>query len=202
MIDTINTVLFWICFYVLLWNGYFLLFNKGIPNITTAPAIRRKIVEILREDCASQGNGSYNVIDLGAGNGSLTRSIARGLPQAQVTGIDICSIANFKARMMMRLSGLRNLEHKRADFYDCDISKADAVVMFLLGSLMGRIREKLESDLKDGTLVISNKFPVGGDWVPLAEIDVRTLYPHQKKLFIYRKGMVDKRDANDHLMPS
>lgn len=186
--DTINDILFWVCLYVLLWNAYFLVFNRGIPNINTAPAIRKKAAALLKEDFKRRGKDTYTVIDLGSGNGNFSRHIARAMPQARVIGIDIDRIAHFRANLARRLCGLKNLEYRRGDFYEQDLSGADAVVLFLLGTLMGRIRPKLERDLKDGALVISNKFAIGGDWVPVDVLEVKTLYPHQKKVFVYRKG--------------
>ena len=87
---------------------------------------------------------------------------------------------------MKRLAGLENLEYRNEDFRTSEVLKeADAVCMFLLGTLMKSIREALEAHLKEGTFVSSNKFPVGGDWVPEDIIDVDTLYPHQKTLYLY-----------------
>lgn len=187
-VQLVSDILFWICLYVLLWNAYFLVFNRGIPNINTAPAIRKKAIELLKEDFRRSGKSTYTVIDLGSGNGNFSRHIAREMPQARVIGIDVDRIAHLRAELARKLSGLKNLEYRRSDFYEQNLSEADAVVMFLLGTLMGRIRPKLEQDLKDGTLVISNKFAVGGTWEPHAVLEVKTLYPHQKKLFVYRKG--------------
>lgn len=185
--DLLNAVLFWLCLWVLFLNAYFLLFNRGIPNIRTAPAIRRRMVELLREDCRRRSLDPYTIIDLGSGNGSLTRYIAKHMPEARVIGIEISSLAILRSNIMKRLGKTENLSYEKSDFFASDLSRADAVVFYLLGSIMGKIRNKLDQDLKDGTLVLSNRFEIGGSWIPEAQAEIPSLYFHQKKLFVYKK---------------
>ncbi len=186
-INTFNNILFWLLLYVLLWNGYILLFNRGVPNIRTAPAIRKKIISLLKDDAQKSGKTPYTIVDLGAGNGKFTRQIARALPQARVVGVETDNIAFRWAAFFKKLSGLNNLEYQKMDFYDFDLSIADAVVLYLTIYDMGRIGEKLNRDLKKGTLVTSNRFQLGDGRTQVESGDVRTLYPHQKTLHIYRK---------------
>lgn len=185
--DIVNPILLTVGLTLWVWNGYILIFNKGIPNIKTAPAIRKKFIELIRADMAAKGKDDYTIIDMGCGNGTFSVQLARSIPEAQVIGLEISKLAFAHAELKRKKSGLPNLEFRNVDFYDADMTQADAVVMFLLGTLMKRIRAKLESDLKPGTLVLSNKFRVGGEWVPDAELDVKTLMPHQKTVFIYTK---------------
>lgn len=187
MIDFIvNDILRWVCLYVLLWNAYILLFNKGIPNIRTAPAIRKRIIGLLHEEAAANGE-PLTIIDLGSGNGKFTREIARSLPQSQVIGLEISKLAFEWALFFKRLARLENLEYYRQDFYSYDFSKADAVVMYLTIYQMESMGKKLHEDLKNGALVTSNRFPLGDGWTPVETVKVWTLYPHQKKFHIYRK---------------
>ena len=48
--DTVNSILAPLLLFMLIWQAYILIFNKGVPNIRTAPAIRRKIIEILQKE--------------------------------------------------------------------------------------------------------------------------------------------------------
>ncbi|MCF8495888.1 MAG: class I SAM-dependent methyltransferase [Alphaproteobacteria bacterium] len=186
--DLLNTILIWVFVWLWLWNAYILVFNKGVPNIRTAPAIRNKILEILQKDYEARGAPPYTVIDLGSGNGWLTRKIARALPEVRVIGIEISGLAWRWSMIFRKISGLRNLTYIRQDFLTCDLGEADAVVLFLTAYDMGRVGTKLNRDLKPGTLVISNKFALGDGWRTDSSLDVKTLYPHQKKLHIYYKA--------------
>lgn len=185
--ELINEILHWVCLYVLLWYGYILLVNKGAPNITTAPAIRKKIIEILKQDAENSGKTPYNIVDMGSGNGAFVRQIAQAIPQAEVTGIDVDPIAHFRACLSKKLGRIGNVHFKRMNFYDYDLSNTNAVVLFQLGSEMPDLRKKFAKELPAGAILTVNRFPLQGEWEPVEKIDVSTLAPNQKELYIYRK---------------
>ncbi len=185
----INDILFWLCWFVLMWNGYFLLVNKGVPNIRTAPAMRRRIVELLKEDMAARPEvRPYIVYDMGSGNGLFTRQMAKELPEAKVVGLEFSAPAFHCAEAMRKRCGLDNLSYINGDFFEHDVSDAAAVVMYLTIYEMGRMGEKLKEELKPGTLVTSNRFKLGAGWEPKDVLEIKTFYPHQKYLNVYRKG--------------
>ncbi len=170
---------------MLLWNGYYLLFNRGIPNIKTSKAIREKTVALFNK--RSKNNEDFTIYDLGSGYGKMSRDLAHALPDAQIIGVEVNYLTYIIACAMQKICGLKNLKYIRRDFKDVDLSNADGIYMFLLGTLMKGIREKLEQDLKTGTFVCSNKFKVGGNWAELKTIDVSTLAPNQGVLFVYER---------------
>lgn len=185
-----NSILFWLALGGLMVDGYFVLFHRGIPNIRTAPAIRRAIIERLRQDfsrrSASLGR-PYTIVDLGSGNGLFTREIAAALPQARVIGVEIARQSVAWANWMKTRAGLANLEYRTQDFLKFDFDEADAVVMFLLPAVLTDLGQRLRVQTRPGTLITSNKFPLGAGWTPQERTRVRTLYLHQGNLFVYRK---------------
>jgi SAM-dependent methyltransferase len=187
LINILYHASFWFLLLMLVWQAYNLIFNRGVPNIRTAPAIRKKIIEILKADCAVRGKKPYTIIDLGSGNGLLTREIARAIPDARVIGIEISAPQAAWALLQKEKQKLDNLSYERADFLVGDLSQADAVVFYLVATLMESVGKKLHTDCKPGTLVISNRFRLGDGWRTDQVIEVKTLYPHQKKVNVYRR---------------
>lgn len=184
----VDNVLRWIFLFVLLWDAYALIFNKGIPNIRTAPAIRKKIIDILKKESASHSSPTpFTIIDMGSGNGKFTREIARALPNAKVIGLEISKPALSWSNFLKKLSNLQNLEYVDQDFFSYHLGHADAVVMYLTIFQMESIGKKLHDELKSGTLVTSNRFFLGDGWQPEESITVKTLYPHQKTFHVYHK---------------
>ena len=184
MLDQINTILFWIFSFVLFLQAYILIFNRGIPNIRTAPAVRKNIIRLLKNHYAEcRHKEIYKIYDLGAGHGDLSRKIAEKFPQADVTGIEISALAAKRAEQKSRHQD--NLSIIKTDFMTTDLSKANAIVLFLIDTMMPPLRKKLRKELRPGTLIISNKFPLGGGWKPKQKIDVKTLYINQKTLYVY-----------------
>lgn len=194
-LDILNEILFWILWYLLLWNAWILLFNKGVPNIKTAPAIRKKIIDIVSQRAAPPGaslhtptDRPYTIIELGAGNGIFSREIARAMPDARIVSFEISRLAYARCRLARRLTGLNNIEYVRDDFFTHDLSVADAVIFYLTIYEMARLGEKLRAELKPGALVISNRFALKAGWEPERAIDVPTPHPHQKTFYVYTKA--------------
>jgi SAM-dependent methyltransferase len=187
MHETINNYLFWIGTFFLTWYAYILIFHRGVPNIGTAPAIQKKIAEIVKEHYEQSGKKDYLVIDLGSGEGGLTRSLARALPGARVIGIEFTPQSFATANFWKRHFKLDNLEYIKGDFFDYDFAQADAIVFYQSIYYMERLGQKLNKEAKKGTLVVSNKFTLGDGWKPEATVNVKTLYLHQRKVNVYRK---------------
>ncbi|MFY9287673.1 MAG: class I SAM-dependent methyltransferase [Alphaproteobacteria bacterium] len=188
-LPAINNILFWVLATLLIIDAYFVIFHGGIPNIRTAPAIRKKIIELLKEDFEAKKKSNYTIVDVGSGNGLFTREIARALPDAKVVGIELARQSVFWSNCLKRIMGLTNLEYRRMNFLSFHFGEADAVTMYLLPSVMVLLGKKLNEEARPDTLITSNKFPLGDGWEPQQVLDVNTLYIHQKKLFIYRKKL-------------
>jgi SAM-dependent methyltransferase len=192
----INDTLFWVLLFFLLWNGYILLFNRGVPNIRTAPAARKTIIGLLKQDMAKlKGGKPYRIVDMGSGNGLFSRYIARNIKDAQVMGVEIATKSYLWSLMMKRLFNIENLEYHKSDFFEFDVSEVDAVVMYLSAYEMGRMGEKLDKELKSGAMVISNRFKLGSGWEVEDSVDIgkmdflqKFLHPFQKNVHLYHKS--------------
>lgn len=182
--EIFKAILFCTAAYLLLWNVYILIFNKGVPNIRTAPAIRRRIIDVLKSDMAKKAKDKYIIYDMGSGNGLLTREIAKAIPAATVIGVEASRQCIDWSEKMKAAQNIPNLAYRRADFFEHDFGDADAVVVFLSVYEMGRVGEKLMKNLKPGTLVTSNRFPLHG-WEVEEKVKVFTLYPFQKYFHVY-----------------
>ncbi|MDD3287378.1 MAG: methyltransferase domain-containing protein [Alphaproteobacteria bacterium] len=184
----VNVVLFWTFMFLLALQAYNILFHKDVPNIRTAPAIRKKIIDLLKTDFEARKISPYTIVDLGSGNGLFTREIAQALPQARVIGIEITRQSVMWSNWRKRRAKINNLEYRRMDFLLYDFSEADAVVMYLVPRFMNSLGKKLHEEAKSGTLITSNKFSLGDGWVPEETMRIKTLYFHQGELRVYRKA--------------
>ena len=108
------------------------------------------------------------VYDLGCGDGRIVISAAK-LYGAHGVGIDINPERIEEARVNARKAGVEALTRfELNDVFDADIRAATVVTLYLLPDLNLRLRPKLLQDLKPGTRVVSNSFPMG-DWKPEKE---------------------------------
>ncbi len=162
-----------------------LFFKGGVPVLASGLFERRAMIRILKQAAKESGARPFRVADLGSAGGALCRSIGRAIPEAEVTGVELCAGPHNWARQMQRLFGPKNVMFVRGDLLAHDCSGADAVVMFLSSGLTLRAGEKLARELKPGALVLANEFPLGGGWEPVEVIRLRT--PFLAKLHVYRR---------------
>ena len=182
----VNKVLFWLLAGLLALETYNLLLHGAVPNLRTAPAVRRRLIELLRQDCAARGLTSYTIVDLGSGNGLLTREIARALPAATVIGLEIARPSLAWSNFMRRRQGLTNLSYRRQNVLTYDFAGADAVVMYLIPELLGTLGERLHATARPGTLILNNTFKLGDGWQPVDVLHIKPARIPQGKLFVYR----------------
>lgn len=160
-------------------------FRTGVPTIASFPPSRRKMIEVLTQHSNAHNETTpFTIIDLGSGNGQLANKIARALPKAKVTGIEISFVPWVISTLRQLVFGPRNLKFLRVDFWPYDCSKTDAVVVYLTGQIMERVSQKLRAELKPGALVITNEIPLQGDW-EAKEIIETGLF--NMKIYVYQQ---------------
>lgn len=154
--------------------------RTGVPTITSLPAVRKKMIEILKAEGASK------ILDLGAGTGKLGLEIGRALPDVSVSGVELSIVPYYLSRLRAIIwgacFGVKNVAFKRADFWPYDVSDVDAVVVYINAHIRDRMAQKLKDELSKGTLVMSNETHLEG-WTPIATHEVGLL---KTKLVVYR----------------
>lgn len=100
-------------------------------------------------------------VDLGAGDGRIVIAMAQA--GAVATGFEIQQKYARRAKANIIHEGLREKATiSEADFWNEDLSSYDIVTIYGMGAIMDRLSQKLTKELKPGTIVISNGFPVPG----------------------------------------
>lgn len=186
--DLINDILFWTGAFFMAWMAYILVFHRGVPNIGTAPALQKKAVDVLRSFSASRNDAPFTLVDLGSGDGNFTRRIARSIPAARITGIETAPQSYHWSKLLKKLQHLDNLDYARGDFFAQNFRDTDVVIMYQSVFLMEKLGRKLHEELKPGALIITVRYPLGDGWQPLEHHEIRSLYLHQKDLYVYRKA--------------
>jgi SAM-dependent methyltransferase len=97
-------------------------------------------------------------LDLGCGLGGVVRALDGGGRQAR--GIENAPAVFFAARLLSRFA--RSGDIRRGDLWRADVSKEDVVYAFLSPEPMAALWTKLSTEMKPGSLFISNSFAVPG----------------------------------------
>jgi SAM-dependent methyltransferase len=103
------------------------------------------------------------VIDLGSGDGRMV--IAAAKLGAYALGIEYNSDMIEVSKKKSEEAGVsKNTNFIQADLFECDLSQATVITMFLLPDINLRLRPRF-LDLKPGTRIVSNTFTMG-NWEP------------------------------------
>jgi len=128
----------------------------GAPWLPTSKSKVRKMLEFANVD------EKDTVYDLGSGDGRIIIMAAKEFG-AKAIGIEADPIRQFWSKLMIRRYNLRNrVSALRGNFFNFDIGDASVVTLYLGVSINNKLREKLTTELKPGTRIVSHHFLLKG----------------------------------------
>ncbi len=123
--------------------------------------------------------------DLGSCRGNFIVGLLKFSPNLQAFGVDRSRLRNIFSKSLSAIFS-RPASFLTGDIFTSDVSKADAVYIYLDQSLMLALEKKLQAELKSGSIVITNTQHLPS-WQP-AEIQItHPKKPEYEKMFIYIK---------------
>jgi hypothetical protein len=132
--------------------------NAGpyVPSPQSVVADMLKLAEIGPRDF---------VIDLGSGDGRIVLTAAKVFG-ASGFGVEIKDDLVKLSNEAARKEGVADrVKFIKADLFKTDISQATVLTMYLLPNTVNMLKDKLLTELKPGTKVLSHDYPLAG-WVP------------------------------------
>lgn len=118
----------------------------------------KQTVQALAELLAERGDSRF--LDLGAGLGSTTVPLADALPDSHFTGYENAPLTWLLGLLLS--VGRPNIRWRWDDLWQADLGDYDVVYAFLSPAPMPRLWDKVQAEMKPGSLFISNSFPVPG----------------------------------------
>ena len=118
------------------------------------------------------------VYDLGCGDGRFIIRAARKY-EAKAVGIEINILLYLWCQLLITILGLRGrVKIRYGNLFKLDLSNADIIICYLLQETNDKLEDKLLSELKPYTRIISNSFLFNK--IPVVSEDT------DKKIYIYR----------------
>jgi len=129
-------------------------FRTRVPLYLSSEQACERLIELI------PARGMARVLDLGCGFGGVLRRGAQARPDTQFTGLELAPLPALVAWLRMR--GVRNATVVRVDFWKRDLAGYDVVYAFLSPVVMQALWRKARSEMKPGSLLVSNSFTVEG----------------------------------------
>ncbi|WP_394688929.1 hypothetical protein [Hoeflea sp.] len=128
-----------------------------------------------------QQRGGRRFIDLGSGLGGVVRALAGSGRVAR--GVETAPMVWLMSAIVSKLTGRGRI--LRQDMWSTHLGQEDLVYMFLSTEPMSALYEKAKAEMKPGSLLVSNSFPVPG----IEPDEVWELPDRRKtKLYLYKMG--------------
>lgn len=115
------------------------------------------------------------ILELGAGWGSVAVRLARHAPSAQVVAWESSWVPFAVAWLRVRMLRRGNLELHFGDFAAAPLTSATVVVCYLWPGAMSALSERFERELPVGASIVSNTFGLRG-WAAQNEVELGDLY--------------------------
>ena len=145
-------LLFFIFFSVI---TIFLIYSslKGSPYV---PTKKNDIREILKSALLKK---NQIFLDLGCGDGRVVREAVKHY-QVKGIGCEVNLILILWAKILSTIQKVPTIEFKKLDIAKNNLPNADVIYIFLMPKLINKIFDKLQKQLKKGTLIISHGFKI------------------------------------------
>uniref|UniRef100_A0A7S3V4K3 DOT1 domain-containing protein n=1 Tax=Chaetoceros debilis TaxID=122233 RepID=A0A7S3V4K3_9STRA len=146
--------------------------GKGAPFLpTSAKGIGvmfrelKKLPQIVKK---IQQKKEIRFLDLGSGDGRVVFRAAREGYFYKSIGYEINPVLHAVACLRgITPKYVHNTKFKMQDLWSVDLTKADVVAVYGLYPIMDKLGKKMKSELRPGSIVVSNVFTIPG-WKPLS----------------------------------
>ncbi len=149
-------VIIWLilCFYILIG------FLFSTPYYPSRIKKLDKAFKTISKQFKLEDLSKLNFVDLGSGDGRTVLWAAKHGMNAE--GIEINPFLTLISKIAIVVKGLPNAKIINKSFYKHNFSKYDIVYLYIYREEMAKLKTKLQKELKDGAIIISNVFTFDG----------------------------------------
>lgn len=126
----------------------------------------------------------FTFVDLGSGIGGVLTHLSRTHPHGTFHGVETAPLPFIWSWLRIKFGGYRNCHVYWRSLWDCDLSRYDVAFAYLSPVPMSALWDKVQSEMRSGSLFISNTFAVA-DHPPQKTLEVDDL--HHSQLYLWHK---------------
>lgn len=148
----------------------------GISPMPSSKSVRKIIIN-------SMPPSASKIYELGSGWGNIAFSLARHFPKAEIIGYEISFIPWMISYLGKKILRLKNLKIYRKNFFNENLSNADAIFCYLYPGAMKKLGIKFFHEIHSDCLIVSSCFSLPG-WNALKTISANDF--GRSSVFIYK----------------
>ncbi len=145
-------------------TGIYHMFILRVPYVPTPEKLATEMVRLAGLGAAD------TVYDLGAGDGRILLAAKRAQPGIRAVAVELAPTVWLLGLARTWLARQR-IEWRMRSVLSVDLRDADVVFVYLLPSLMAKLKTKFDAELRKGTRVVSHAFRFR-DLTPSQEVTV------------------------------
>jgi precorrin-6B methylase 2 len=150
-----------------------------VPALYGLPPISTRTERIRRALALAELQPGETLYDLGSGHGRVLVLACQEFG-AQAVGVEAGPVQRVVSRVNAILNGVSSrVRIEGGNFYKADLSGADVVFAYLTSHYAVPLQQKLETELKSGTRVVTVSFDLPG-WEP-------AFFDREHLVYLYRK---------------
>ena len=127
--------------------------RTGVPAMSASRAEALEVAALLKAAGLAENAVIY---ELGSGWGAMAGVLAEAFPRARIRGFELSPLPFWISRLRLRRHSHVHL--MRRDFFQADLTQADAVVSYLMIRPMPKLAALMDRELRPGTAVVSLAF--------------------------------------------
>ena len=171
---------FFLAAFLILLVVYWSTFRTQVPLYLSSRKVWQALETLLP---APRPEKNFTFMDIGSGVGGVLMHLARARPDGRYFGVENAPLPFLLSWLRIWLGGPRNCEVKWGSLWSCDLAPYDVVFAYLSPVPMDELWQKVLSEMRPGTLFVSNAFTVAGH-PPQQTLTVDDL--HRSTLYIWR----------------
>ena len=146
----------WIGLFLVLVAIYWSTFRTQVPLYLSSRKVRQALVPLLPD-------GAFTFMDVGSGVGGVLLDLAAERPDGEYHGIESAPFPWLVSWIRIMTGGHRNCHAHLGSLWNRDLSGYDVVFAYLSPVPMPALWEKVQREMRPGTMFISNTFSIAGE---------------------------------------
>jgi hypothetical protein len=167
----------WLALFALLVAVYWSTFRTQVPLYLSSTKVRQALIPLLPA-------GPFTFIDIGSGVGGVLIDLAAARGDGEYHGIESAPFPWLVSWLRIASGGHRNCHVAWGSLWKCDLAKYDVVFAYLSPVPMAALWEKVQREMRPGTMFISNTFTAGST-PPTRQVTVDDL--HGSTLYVWTR---------------